>query len=79
MVRGSKRRQEAIDELEKNTLIDNDERVHILPRFYQHLITTWYGESKPRFAEFNEDGTVNQENRSLNRRVEFVILNPGQS
>ena len=40
------------------------------------LITTWYGESKPRFEEFNEDGSVNQENRSLNRRVEFVILNP---
>ena len=43
------------------------------------LITTWYGESKPRFNELNEDGSVDESKRALNRRVEFVILNPGAS
>lgn len=40
------------------------------------MITRWYGESSPRLPEINADGTVNKQNRSLNRRVEFVVLNP---
>ena len=41
------------------------------------LTITWHGEEKPRFPEFNADGSVIVENLELNRRVEFIILNPG--
>lgn len=40
------------------------------------LTSLWYGESQPRLAEFNPDGSVNHANRNLNRRVDFTILNP---
>jgi len=40
------------------------------------LTTLWYGETQPRFKEINDDGSVNKRNRELNRRVEFIILNP---
>lgn len=43
------------------------------------MFTRWYGESAPRAPELNEDGSVNTENQKLNRRVEFVILNPHQN
>jgi len=40
------------------------------------LVTRWFGETRPRLNELNEDGSINRTNRDLNRRVEFVILNP---
>ena len=40
------------------------------------LNTLWYGETAPRAPEINPDGSINTDNRNLNRRVEFVILNP---
>jgi len=39
--------------------------------------TTWYGEERPRVDELDSDGQPIPENRALNRRVEFTILNPG--
>ena len=42
------------------------------------LVTKWFGETRPRRNEFYPDGSLNKENRALNRRVEFVILNPNQ-
>lgn len=40
--------------------------------------TTWFGEKKPRVNDRTADGQLIPENRALNRRVEFTILNPGQ-
>lgn len=40
------------------------------------ITTTWFGETKPRENERNTDGTLSKTNQSLNRRVEFTILNP---
>lgn len=40
------------------------------------LKTLWFGETKPRKPETNADGTPNKANRTVNRRVEFTILNP---
>ncbi len=39
--------------------------------------TTWFGEEQPRVEEVGADASVIEENRALNRRVEFTILNPG--
>ncbi len=38
---------------------------------------TWFGETRPRVEEYTADGKPILENRALNRRVEFTILNPG--
>jgi outer membrane protein OmpA-like peptidoglycan-associated protein len=40
------------------------------------ITNVWLGETQPRASEFNLDGSVNHENRNLNRRVEFIVLNP---
>lgn len=40
------------------------------------LNTLWFGETAPRAAEINSDGSTNAESQSINRRVEFVVLNP---
>ena len=40
------------------------------------LQTSSYGESQPRYPELNKDGSVNEQNRERNRRVEFIVLNP---
>ena len=42
------------------------------------LKITWHGETMPRFPEFDESGNPILESRKLNRRVEFIILNPGE-
>jgi len=38
--------------------------------------TTWFGETQLRMEERDANGKVIPENRALNRRVEFTILNP---
>lgn len=40
--------------------------------------TTWFGETQLRMKERDTNGKVIPENRALNRRVEFTILNPGK-
>lgn len=40
------------------------------------ITSVWLGETQPRAVERNFDGSVNHDNRNLNRRVEFTILNP---
>lgn len=40
------------------------------------LTSLWFGESQLRFAELNDDGSINTVNRNLNRRVDFTVLNP---
>lgn len=40
------------------------------------LRSVWFGESRLRLPDFEQDGTINLQNRNLNRRVEFTILNP---
>lgn len=52
--------QETIDDIEKTGSVDADERVHILARFYRHLITTWYGKSPSRLqlANFTADEDI---------------------
>lgn len=39
------------------------------------LLVTWFGETKPRI-EAPANGFLSREDRALNRRVEFTILNP---
>ena len=41
--------------------------------------TTWHGETMPRLPEFDADGNKIQENLDLNRRVEFIVLNPDKN
>ena len=40
------------------------------------LSSSWFGETRLRVKDHNQDGSLNVENRNLNRRVEFLILNP---
>ena len=40
------------------------------------LSSTWFGESRLREPDFDQDGSINLDNVNLNRRVEFTILNP---
>jgi len=40
------------------------------------LSSVWFGETKLRVPEYAQDGALILENRNLNRRVEFTILNP---
>ena len=39
---------------------------------------SWHGEEVPRFPEFDDEGKVIPESKELNRRVEFIVLNPGR-
>jgi len=43
------------------------------------ITTTWHGEEMPRLPEFDADGNRIQENLNLNRRVEFIVLNPDKN
>ena len=43
------------------------------------ITTTWHGEEMPRLPEFDADGNRIQENLNLNRRVEFIVLNPDEN
>ena len=40
---------------------------------------TWHGEEMPRLPEFDSNGNRIQENLNLNRRVEFIVLNPEEN
>ena len=43
------------------------------------ITTTWYGEEQPRYPEFDAEGNRIQKNLELNRRVEFIVLNPSRN
>lgn len=40
------------------------------------LVTSWFGESKPRVNDTQSNGQIDYEKAKRNRRVEFTILNP---
>lgn len=40
------------------------------------LSSVWFGETQLRVPEYTKEGVLIPENRNLNRRVEFIILNP---
>jgi len=66
-------------ELSKNRAQAAAEELVFSNVLLSRIKVTWHGEGKPRFIEFDAQGKPIIRNQNFNRRVEFIVLDPGKS